>query len=138
MKGLPTLVRLRRQQLDEKRRALVELEQREALLQRDITVLDQEVVREQEFSNSAEEVRFAYENFSVAARERRKTMVAEVAALQDDLEHARERVSDAFREYKKLDLAEANVRRRQAEERERLERIETDEIGAEMYRRKKA
>lgn len=135
MKGLPTLIRLRRQELDEKRRTLVEIEQREASIERDIEALDDEVTDEQAFIGSAEDVRFAYENFAVAARTRRKNLIAALVEVRVELEDIREVVAEAFREYKKYDIAEKNDQRRQQDERDRLERIDSDEIGAEIHRR---
>ena len=135
MKGLPTLIRLRRQELDEKRRALVDLEQREASVGRDISDLDEEVVREQAFAGSAQDVRFAYENFSLAARARREDLVVALAELRRELEAKREAVAEAFREYKKFDIAQQNDQRRRREERDRRERIDADELSLEIFRR---
>lgn len=135
MKGLPTLIRLRRQGLDERRRALVELEQREAALGQQISAVDDEVVREQKFASGADEVRFAYENFSIAAKVRRQSLVEALTAQRALVENARNEVSDAFREFKKLDIAQQNAQRRLVEEQDRRERIEMDEIGLEIHRR---
>ncbi|NQV20434.1 MAG: flagellar FliJ family protein [Rhodospirillales bacterium] len=135
MKGLPTLIRLRRQELDEKRRTLVEIEQREAFIERDIEALDDEVTGERAFVGSAEDVRFAYENFALAARTRRENLVGALAEVRVELEDVREEVAEAFREYKKYDIAEENDQRRQQDERDRLERIDSDEIGTEIHRR---
>ncbi len=135
MKGLPTLIRLRRQELDEKRRTLVEVEQREAFIERDIEALDDEVTGERAFVGSAEDVRFAYENFALAARTQRENLIGALAEVRVELEDVREEVAEAFREYKKYDIAEENDQQRQQDERDRLERIDLDEIGAEIHRR---
>lgn len=135
MKGLPTLIRLRRQELDEKRRALVDLEQQDAAICRNITNLDDQVVSEQAVAGSAQDVRFAYENFSLAARARRKGLVVSLADLRTELEAAREVVVESFRDYKKLDIAEDNIQKRLGEERNRREIIDADELGLEIYRR---
>lgn len=135
MKGLPTLIRLRRQGLDERRRALVELEQQEAALGQQISAVDDEVVREQKFASGADDVRFAYENFSIAAKGRRESLVEALTAQRVLVESARNEVSEAFREFKKLDIAAQNAQRRLEEEQDRRERIEMDEIGLEIHRR---
>jgi flagellar export protein FliJ len=135
MKGLPTLIRLRRQELDEKRRSLNDLEQGENLLAHRIQSLDEEVKHEQEFAGGSEEVRFAYENFAAAAKVRREGLVDALTAQRVLVEEAREEVSEAFREFKKLDIAEQNNRRRAEEESERRDRIAADEIGLEIHRR---
>jgi flagellar protein FliJ len=135
VKGLPTLIRLRRQELDERRRGLVELEQQEAELEQQISAVDDEVDHEQKFASGADDVRFAYENFSRAAKVRRELLVEALTAQRALVERARNQVSEAFREFKKLDIAEQNAQRRQDEEQERRERIEMDEIGLEIHRR---
>lgn len=135
MKGLPTLIRLRRQELDEKRRALADLEQQDAAICRNITNLDDQVVCEQAVAGSAQDVRFAYENFSLAARARRKGLVDSLADLRTELEAVREVVVESFRDYKKLDIAEDNIQKRLGEERNRREIIDADELGLEIYRR---
>jgi flagellar protein FliJ len=135
MKGLPTLVRVRKWELEEKRRKLADLQGLEAQLGEAIARLDDEVKMEQSIVQSSLEVNFAYAPYAAAAIERRRTLLASLADVRQQIVTANEEVTIAYQELKKYEVAQDNRRRRARVEANRREQIVLDEIGIEGFRR---
>jgi len=135
MKGLPTLIRVRQWELEEKRRKLADLEGLAAQLDEAIQRLDDEVKMEQGIAQSSLEVNFAYAPYAQAAIERRRTLLASLDDVKQQIEAAHEEVTMAYQELKKYEVAQDNRRRRTRAEANRREQIVLDEIGIEGFRR---
>jgi len=135
MKGLPTLIRVRQWELEEKRRKLADLEGLAAQLTEAIARLDDEVKMEQGIAGSSLEVNFAYAPFAQAAIERRRTLLASLEDVKHQIDAASEEVTMAYQELKKYEVAQDNRRRRARVETNRREQIVLDELGIEGYRR---
>jgi flagellar export protein FliJ len=134
--AIGNLVRLHRWTLDEKRRAVADLERLAARMQADIDALDAEIDRERSTAAQTMEGAAAYPAFVAVARQRRDKLAASLRALEQETEQAREAVQAAFEELKKYELAEANAARRLAAKRQRAERLAEDELGLDLHRRK--
>jgi flagellar protein FliJ len=135
MKGLPTLIRVRQWELEEKRRKLADLEGLAAQLDEAIARLDDEVKMEQGIVQSSLEVNFAYAPYAAAAIERRRTLLASLEDVRLQIAAAQEEVTIAYQELKKYEVAQDNRRRRTRAEASRRENIVLDEIGIEGFRR---
>jgi flagellar export protein FliJ len=135
MKGLPTLIRVRQWELEEKRRKLADLEGLAAQLDEAIQRLDDEVKMEQGIAGASHEVNFAYAPYAQAAIERRRTLLASLDDVKQQIEAAHEEVTIAYQELKKYEVAQDNRRRRTRAEANRREQIVLDEIGIEGFRR---
>jgi flagellar export protein FliJ len=135
MKGLPTLIRVRQWELEERRRKLADLEGLAAQLDEAIARLDDEVKMEQSVVQSSLEVNFAYAPYAAAAIERRRTLLASLADVRTQIEEASQEVTIAYQELKKYEVAQDNRRRRARVETNRREQIVLDEIGIEGFRR---
>jgi flagellar export protein FliJ len=135
MKGLPTLIRVRQWELEERRRKLADLEGLAAQLDEAIARLDDEVKMEQSVVQSSLEVNFAYAPYAAAAIERRRTLLASLADVRTQIEGASQEVTIAYQELKKYEVAQDNRRRRARVETNRREQIVLDEIGIEGFRR---
>jgi flagellar export protein FliJ len=135
MKGLPTLIRVRQWELEEKRRKLADLEGLAAQLDEAIARLDDEVKMEQGVAQSSQEVTFAYAPYAQAAIERRRTLLASLEDVRQQILAAHEEVTIAYQELKKYEVAQDNRRRRTRAEANRREQIVLDEIGIEGFRR---
>jgi flagellar export protein FliJ len=135
MKGLPTLIRVRQWELEEKRRKLADLEGLAAQLDEAIARLDDEVKMEQGIVQSSEEVNFAYAPYAAAAIERRRTLVASLEDVRQQVDAASQEVTIAYQELKKYEVAHDSRRRRARVEANRREQIVLDEIGVEGFRR---
>jgi flagellar export protein FliJ len=135
MKGLPTLIRVRQWELEEKRRKLADLEGLAAQLDEAISRLDDEVKMEQVVATSSTEVNFAYAPYAQAAIERRRTLQASLEDVRQQIDAAHEEVTVAFQELKKYEVAQDNRRKRARVETNRREQIVLDEIAIEGFRR---
>jgi flagellar export protein FliJ len=135
VKGLPTLIRVRQWELEEKRRKLADLEGLAASLGEAIARLDDEVRMEQGVATASEEVNFAYAPYAQAAIERRRTLTASLEDVKLQIEAAAEEVTVAYQELKKYEVAQDNRRRRARVEANRREQIVLDDIGIEGFRR---
>jgi flagellar export protein FliJ len=134
--AIGNLIRLHRWTLDEKRRAVTELERLRERLQADVDALDAEIAAEQDAAAKTLEGAVAYPAFVAVARQRRDKLVESLQAVEQETEQARETVQQAFEELKKYELAEANAARRLKAKRQRAERQAEDDLGLDLHRRK--
>ena len=136
MKGLPTLIRVRTWELEEKRRKVADLEALEAQLVEAIARLDDEVQLENQVASNDTDASFTYGSYISAAIDRRRTLDASVEDVGRQIEAAREEVTVAYQELKKFEVAHSNRKRRVREEANRREQVVLDEIGIETFRRR--
>lgn len=108
MKPRDSVIRLRRFQVEDKRRQVAQIEVMIDEFSRMIAELDYEIAAEHRRTGIDDEKHFAYSTFARAARRRRENLEASVADLRSQLEAARAA----------LDLAETEL----AQEEGRLER----------------
>ena len=136
MMGLPTLIRLQRAGLDQKRRRLADLEARFDDLRSSLADLEAEVCEQQRIAAASEEVGFAYADYAAAAIRRRHDLERAMAELDIDIAAARAEVGEAFRELKKLEIVRERREREALAEENRREQIILDDLGLEMHRRR--
>lgn len=136
-KGLKTLIRLSKFNVDEKRRTLTALQAREDAIIEEIRQGEEQLRREQELAAAdATGVGFAYGAFQKAWMVRRDLMHQALAAVRQQIEVARDDLAEAFREQKTYEVTQANREKREREEADRKEQIFLDEIGLNMHRRR--
>jgi flagellar export protein FliJ len=136
MKGLPTLIRLHGQLLDEKRRVLVELQSLGDRLRQSLIDLGEEMKREQEVAARSVESGMTYHGYAKALIERREKIEQSIRECDQQIVAASGEVTEAFGELKKYEIAKANRDRRAQEALNRVEQSGFDEMGLEMYRRR--
>lgn len=137
MKGLDSVIRLQRWQLDEKRRKLADLERLRAELLARLQRLDRDVQQEGQLAGRDVEVAAAYPKYVSAALQQKQTLRNSIGEVDTRIDAAQDEVSVAFEEVKRYEtVAENQVRRQRAEIARRL-RAELDEIGIEGHRRKR-
>lgn len=135
MRSLATLVRLRREALDERRQRVSELENRLDALDRRRLDLDEENAKEQRLLGGSAEMLFAYPGYAARVRDEGQRLAEARAAVVTQATAAREELVAAFSELKKLEIADADQRRRLHKEQARLEQSRLDEIGLIQHRR---
>ena len=113
MKSRDTLIRLRRFQVDEKRRRVTQIEMMMADFQRMAVELDREVAVEEARAGITDVGHFAYPTYARAAAGRRDNMRQSAAALEGQLAEAKAELGEAFEELKKVEIL--NDRERTAE-----------------------
>ena len=133
---IDTLLRVQGWAVDEQRRILGQMLGREQSLMDDRRRLDDELEREKQFAT--ENPTGAGHGFA-AYVERYGIRVADLEVLLDalraEIEVQRERLAQDYREQKVLSEVQKNWRRKEAEERARIEQAELDEIAQNMFRR---
>lgn len=138
MKGLSTLIRYHGQLLDEKRRALAELQGLADRLRQQLVDLGEEMKREQAVAGTSVELSMTYHNYAVVLIERRENLEKMIADVDQQIVAATNEVADAFQELKKYEIAKANRDKRAEEEANRREQTEFDEMGLSIYRRRES
>ncbi|MCJ2071476.1 flagellar export protein FliJ [Methylobacterium sp. J-030] len=113
MKSRDTLIRLRRFQVDEKRRRVTQIEMMMADFQRMAVELDREVAVEEARAGITDVGHFAYPTYARAAAARRDNMRQSAQALEGQLAEAKAELGEAFEELKKVEIL--NDRERTAE-----------------------
>jgi hypothetical protein len=138
MRTLETLIKVHKHQLDEKRRALTDLENLRADLIAQREKLDADLAREQEVAKQVECGAFAYASFHQGYIMRRDTLMASLAELETRIAEAHQIVSEAYQDLKRHEIALASRQRRQKEEEDRRTQTVLDEVSLEMHRRRMA
>lgn len=138
MRTLSTLIRMHRFQLDEKRRALTDLENLRDDLIRQSEKMEAELAAEQEVAKKVEVGAFAYAGFARGVIARREKLAASLAELEARIEAAQREVAASFQDLKRHEIALAQRQRRQREEADRREQIALDEVSLDMHRRRTA
>ena len=101
MKSRDSLVRLKRFQVDEKRRRVAQIESMAADFLRIAADLDREIVNEEQKAGIADPLHFAYPTYARAARARRENLVRSAAELKEQLSDARAQLEEADAELTK-------------------------------------
>jgi flagellar export protein FliJ len=136
MADLGGVIRLKRFQLDEKRRVLADLNAllTELLAERDR--LDAQVLVEQAKAEESLEGQMAYGKFAQAAIARRKRLVDSIAQVEGQIETATDQVREAMGELKKFEITQAEREKRARAKVRRRETQAMDDIAIERFQRK--
>lgn len=129
MKSRNSLIRLKKFQLDERRRKVAQIEAMIADFRRMASDLDREIAAEQERAGIHDPAHFAYPTYAKAAIVRRENLKRSADELAVQLEEAKTDLQEGFEELKKVELLDERdqVRDRAAEE--AREQVELDTIG---------
>jgi flagellar protein FliJ len=134
MKSRETLIRLKKFQVDEKRRKVVQIEGMIAEFDRMAGDLDREILAEQERAGIHDPGHFAYPTYAKAALARRDNLKRSADELKGQLEDARGALGEAFEELKKVELLDERDQMRERASDEMREQAELDRIGLMRHR----
>ena len=98
MKSRETLIRLRKFQVDEKRRRVAQIESMVSDFDRIATYLDIEIETEQTRAGIHDPTHFAYPTYAKAAMQRRENLTGSADELRVQLEDAKALLGEAFEE----------------------------------------
>ncbi|MEA2903473.1 MAG: flagellar protein FliJ [Alphaproteobacteria bacterium] len=129
MKSRETLIRLKKFQVDEKRRKVAQIEGMIAEFERMGTDLEREIKSEQDRAGIHDPAHFAYPTYAKAAMARRENLKRSADELRVQLEDAKVALGEAFEEMKKVELLDERDQLREREEEEAREQAELDSIG---------
>jgi flagellar protein FliJ len=129
MKSRETLVRLKKFQVDERRRKVAQIETMIAEFDRMAGELEREIRHEQDRSGIHDPAHFAYPTYAKAAIARRENLKRSIDELRIQLEDAKSALGEAFDELKKLELLDVRDQMRERESETAPEPTELHAIG---------
>jgi flagellar export protein FliJ len=115
MKSRETLVRLKKFQVDEKRRKVAQIETMIAEFDRMSGELDREIRIEQDRAGIHDPAHFAYPTYAKAAITRRENLKRSVDELRIQLEDAKSALGEAADDLKKVELLDVRDQMRERE-----------------------
>ena len=130
MKSRETLIRLRKFQVDEKRRRTAQIESMIAEFDRMSVDLEREIKTEQDRAGINDPAHFAYPTYAKAATQRRENLRRSIDDLKAQLDEAKAQLGEAFEELKKVELLNE---RDQATERAAENAIEQRELELDRH-----
>jgi flagellar export protein FliJ len=129
MKSRDTLIRLKKFQVDEKRRKVMQIEGMIAEFDRMAVELEREIKTEQDRANIHDPAHFAYPTYAKAAIQRRENLKHSADELRVQLNDAKEALAEAFEELKKVELLDERDQIRERAAEAAFEQSELDSIG---------
>jgi flagellar protein FliJ len=124
MKSRETLIRLKRFQVDEKRRKVAQIEVMIAEFERIAGDLEREINAEQDRAGIHDPAHFAYPTYAKAAMQRRENLRRSAAELKLQLEEAKGALAEAFEEMKKVELLDERDQMRERADEDAREQSE--------------
>jgi flagellar FliJ protein len=124
-----SLIRLKKFQVDEKRRQVAQIEAMIADFERMAAELDQQIEIEQQKTGISDVAHFAYSTFAKAAMQRRDNLLRSANDMKATLESAQDALAEAVEELKKVELLDQREQGREAAAEAKAEQAEYDEIA---------
>ena len=129
MKSRDTLIRLKKFQVDERRRKVAQIEVMIAEFERMAGDLEREIKTEQDRAGIHDPGHFAYPTYAKAAIQRRQNLTRSADELRIQLEDAKSLLTEAFEELKKVELLDERDQARERAEESAREQADLDSIG---------
>ncbi|HEY5280736.1 MAG TPA: flagellar export protein FliJ [Pseudolabrys sp.] len=130
MKSRETLIRLKKFQVDEKRRKVAQIEAMIAEFDRIAAELDREIKIEQDRAGIHDPGHFAYPTYAKAAINRRENLRRSAGELKAQLDEAQAALGEAFEELKKVEMLDERDQAREKADVAAREQAELDRIAA--------
>ncbi|MHA6296998.1 flagellar export protein FliJ [Devosia sp. CAU 1758] len=130
-----SLIRLKKFQVDEKRRQVAQIEMMVADFERMASELDQQIEIEHTKTGISDVAHFAYSTFAKAALTRRDNLLASATDMKGKLEAAQDALAEALEDLKKVELLDQREHQRDKDEQAKIEQAEYDETARLRYRR---
>jgi flagellar export protein FliJ len=136
---IKTLIRVQSWSVDEQRRMLNQLLDREQTIIEDGHRMDRQLIAEQQVAAADPALAgFAYVAFARNHRTKRNNLNTLLTALRVEIEQQRDALAEAYRELKVLEEVKKNWHKAEQTEEARREQIDLDEIAQTLHRRHKA
>jgi len=130
-----SLIRLKKFQVDEKRRQVAQIEMMVADFERMASELDQQIEIEHTKTGISDVAHFAYSTFAKAALTRRDNLLASANDMKGKLEAAQDALAEALEDLKKVELLDQREHQREKDEQAKIEQEGYDEVARLRYRR---
>jgi hypothetical protein len=132
MKSIATLIRLKRWALDEKRRALADLERLRAEMAGRAAALEAEIKAEQGAA-PADVVQFAYAAYVRRAMGQREALAQSIAGIDAQIAEAQLEIGEAFGELKRYERVQEMATEKAKVQLRRRETAVLDEIAGQRH-----
>jgi flagellar protein FliJ len=129
MKSRDTLIRLKKFQVDERRRKVAQIEGMIAEFERMAGDLEREIKTEQERAGIHDPAHFAYPTYAKAAMQRKENLKRSADELKVQLDDAKATLGEAFEELKKVELLDERDQARERADENAREQSDLDTIG---------
>ncbi|MGZ8388417.1 MAG: flagellar export protein FliJ [Rhodoplanes sp.] len=129
MKSRESIIRLKKFQVDEKRRKVAQIEAMIAEFQRIADDLDREIQAEQDRTGIHDPAHFAYSTYARAATGRSENLKRSAEELSGQLDRAQTALQESFEELKKVELLDERDQMRERTAEGAREQAELDAIG---------
>jgi flagellar protein FliJ len=129
MKSRETLIRLKKFQVDERRRKVAQIETMIAEFERMAGDLEREIRVEQDRAGIHDPAHFAYPTYAKAAMARRENLKRSSDELRGQLEGVKGGLDDALEELKKAELLDERDQMRDREAENAVEQSELEAVG---------
>src|ERR1019366_7195790 len=133
MKSRETLIRLKKFQVDEKRRKVAQIEAMIAELDRIAAGRARASKTEQDRAAIHDPAHFAYPSYAKAAIGRRENLHQSAGELKAQLDDAKAMLGEAFEELKKVEMLDERDHAREKAEENAREQAELDRIAAMRF-----
>jgi flagellar protein FliJ len=124
-----SLIRLKKFQVDEKRRQVTQIEMMIADFERMASELDQQIDIEHQKTGISDVAHFAYSTFARAAIGRRDNLLDSAKDMRVRLEAAQDALAEALEDLKKVELLDQREQGREQVAENKAEQAEFDEIA---------
>lgn len=135
MKNREGLLKLKKFNVDEKRRQVTQIETMLSDFDRMAEDLENQIVQEQKRVGIDDVTHFAYPTFARAAAQRRDNLKHSTEELKTQLEKAQDELTEAVSELKKIELMDERDQIRQRAAMDAIEQDGLDDIAGRMARR---
>ena len=130
MKSRDALIRLKKFQVDEKRRKVAQIEGMIAEFERMANELEREIKVEQDRAGIHDPSHFAYPTYAKAAMQRRENLKNSADELKAQLNDAKDVMAEALEELKKVEMLDERDQMRERAEQSAHEPAALDAIGS--------
>lgn len=136
-RDLKGVIRFRKWELDEKRRALGDLLRKEQGIIEALQKFDEEMQAEQRAASAnAIEGGMTFGNYAFAAKARRLQVKSWLAETRREIEAARDELAQSFKEFKTFEIAQEQREENEKKERDLKAQKVLDEIALTIHRRR--
>lgn len=130
--ALKTLTRIQKFQIDEQRKILSELQEKQDILQAQLEQLNRDFEREKEFARNNAGVG-DFGAYVKRYKQQRENLEMQIAVLEKKIEHERDVMADMFKEQKTYEIVDDQRTKRAAKEEEQKMQKVLDEIGTNSF-----
>lgn len=133
--SIKILERIKKFEIDEKRRVLMQKLEREETLQKTLAKLIENYENEKEFVNQNPTI-CDFGIYTEQFLKKKQSIETDIASVQDEIDKIRDDMAEMFKEQKTFEIVSSNRHKRKMKELSEQEQKLLDEIGTNTYIKK--